>query len=53
MITLLNPKAILFYMAFFPLFVDPVAQQGLADLCVHGGHHCGADLCLWLDVVPC
>jgi leucine efflux protein len=28
-ITLLNPKAILFYMAFFPLFVDPVLQQGL------------------------
>jgi threonine/homoserine/homoserine lactone efflux protein len=29
MITLLNPKAILFYMAFFPLFVDRVNQQGL------------------------
>jgi threonine/homoserine/homoserine lactone efflux protein len=23
LITLLNPKAIVFYMAFFPLFVDP------------------------------
>ena len=29
MITLFNPKAILFYMAFFPLFVDPVNQRGL------------------------
>jgi leucine efflux protein len=29
MITLLNPKAIVFYMAFFPLFVDPTKQQGL------------------------
>ena len=25
LITLLNPKAIVFYMAFFPLFIDPVA----------------------------
>jgi threonine/homoserine/homoserine lactone efflux protein len=28
-ITLLNPKAIVFYMAFFPLFVDPVHHQGV------------------------
>ena len=28
-ITLLNPKAIVFYMAFFPLFISPVGHQGL------------------------
>ena len=29
LITLLNPKAIVFYMAFFPLFIDPALHQGL------------------------
>jgi leucine efflux protein len=29
LITLLNPKAIVFYMAFFPLFVDPNRHQGV------------------------
>jgi len=30
LVTLLNPKAIIFYMAFFPLFIDPAHHQGLA-----------------------
>jgi threonine/homoserine/homoserine lactone efflux protein len=29
LITLINPKAIVFYMAFFPLFIDPSKQPGL------------------------
>jgi leucine efflux protein len=29
LITLLNPKAIVFYMAFFPLFIDANRHQGL------------------------
>ncbi|GMV58362.1 MAG: lysine transporter LysE [Betaproteobacteria bacterium] len=28
LITLLNPKAIVFYMAFFPLFIDPATHRG-------------------------
>lgn len=28
-ITLLNPKAIMFYMAFFPLFIEPQAHLGV------------------------
>jgi len=34
MITLLNPKAIVFYMAFFPLFVDPARHQGVITFAV-------------------
>jgi len=33
-ITLLNPKAIVFYMAFFPLFVDPAQHRGFATFAV-------------------
>ena len=34
MITLLNPKAIVFYMAFFPLFVDPAHHAGVLTFAV-------------------
>jgi leucine efflux protein len=33
-ITLLNPKAIVFYMAFFPLFIDPKGHRGLLTFSV-------------------
>jgi leucine efflux protein len=32
LITLINPKAIIFYMAFFPLFIDPARHHGIATL---------------------
>ncbi|HWW05692.1 leucine efflux protein LeuE [Collimonas sp.] len=28
LVTLVNPKSIIFYMAFFPLFIDPAAHRG-------------------------
>jgi len=34
LITLLNPKAIVFYMAFFPLFIDPATHRGLPTFAV-------------------
>jgi leucine efflux protein len=34
LITLLNPKAIVFYMAFFPLFVNPAKHQGFITFAV-------------------
>ncbi|MDE1950444.1 MAG: LysE family transporter, partial [Burkholderiales bacterium] len=33
-ITLLNPKAIVFYMAFFPLFIDPLHHRGVLTFAV-------------------
>jgi threonine/homoserine/homoserine lactone efflux protein len=36
-ITLLNPKAIVFYMAFFPLFIDPAKAPGLSTFGLMAG----------------
>jgi leucine efflux protein len=36
LITLINPKAIVFYMAFFPLFIDPARYQGASTLLAMG-----------------
>lgn len=36
LITLINPKAIVFYMAFFPLFVDPTQYRGPITLAALG-----------------
>ncbi len=37
LITVINPKAIVFYMAFFPLFIDPAHFQGVTTLLAMGG----------------
>lgn len=36
LVTLLNPKAIVFYMAFFPLFIDPSLHRGSMTFMVMG-----------------
>ena len=36
-ITLLNPKAIMFYFAFFPQFIDPMKHQGWITFAVMAG----------------
>jgi threonine/homoserine/homoserine lactone efflux protein len=56
-ITLLNPKAIVFYMAFFPLFINPTTHQGAvtfaamaATIAVITAVYC-LTLCLLAEVV--
>lgn len=36
LVTIINPKAIVFYMAFFPLFIDPATQQGAITFATMG-----------------
>ncbi len=43
-VTLMNPKAIVFYMAFFPLFIDPATQQGAATFLIMGAVICTCTL---------
>jgi leucine efflux protein len=57
LITLLNPKAIVFYMAFFPLFIDPARHPGAltfgvmaATIAVITALYC-VTLCAFADAV--
>ena len=57
LITLLNPKAIVFYMAFFPLFIDPTHRPGAltfglmaATIAVITAIYC-VTLCAFADAV--
>lgn len=43
-VTLMNPKAIVFYMAFFPLFIEPATQQGAATFLTMGAVICTCTL---------
>jgi threonine/homoserine/homoserine lactone efflux protein len=57
LITLLNPKAIVFYMAFFPLFIDPAQHRGAvtfaamaATIAVITAVYC-LTLCVFADAI--
>jgi threonine/homoserine/homoserine lactone efflux protein len=51
LITLLNPKAIVFYMAFFPLFIDPATQQGAVTFAAMAGSIAALTLVYCLTLV--
>jgi threonine/homoserine/homoserine lactone efflux protein len=36
LVTIVNPKAIVFYMAFFPLFIDPATHRGATTFLAMG-----------------
>jgi leucine efflux protein len=44
-VILINPKAILFFMAFFPLFVDPVNNRGALTFVALGTIFVGMNIC--------
>lgn len=44
-VILINPKAILFFMAFFPLFVDPVSNRGALTFAALGAIFVGMNIC--------
>lgn len=44
LVTLINPKAIVFYMAFFPLFIDPATQRGSLTFLTMGAVICSCTL---------
>ncbi|MCK6392005.1 MAG: LysE family transporter [Azonexus sp.] len=50
-ITLLNPKAIMFYMAFFPLFVDPAQHRGLPTFAFMAATIAGLTLLYCITVI--
>jgi leucine efflux protein len=52
-ITLFNPKAIVFYMAFFPLFIDPERHQGMLTFGVLALTIAALTFCYGLLVVLC